>query len=83
LALKKRNQTFATEATNRQQNNFVSIFQYMTGNTDWAVPNYHNIKTDGTKERHHLPTISVPYDFDYAGFVDAPYAVPVNWYTVV
>ena len=31
-------------ATNRNMMTMVAIFQYMIGNTDWAVPNEHNIK---------------------------------------
>jgi hypothetical protein len=34
---------FNTERTDRQQMTLVAIFQYMIGNTDWSVPNYHNI----------------------------------------
>ncbi len=53
-----------------------TVFQYMIGNTDWGLSNRHNVKlvqceADGVK----LP-VPVPYDFDFCGFVDAPYAVP-------
>jgi hypothetical protein len=52
----------------------VSVFQYMIGNTDWSVLMNRNVKlfeetTDGT-------LLSVPYDFDYSGWVNAPYAKP-------
>ncbi len=39
-----KNKVYATELTNRQQMTLVSIFEYMIGNTDWAVSVYHNIK---------------------------------------
>ena len=69
-------QSFRTEKTDRQQMTLVALFQYMVGNTDWAVPNYHNIKL----MRIGTDTVSfpyaVPYDFDFAGVVDAPYAIP-------
>lgn len=61
------------EITNRDQITLVSIFQYFLGNTDWSVPNYHNVKLiirDGENERPY----AVPYDFDICGFVDPPYA---------
>lgn len=52
----------------------MAVFQYMIGNTDWSIQYLQNIKlitTDSTK----LP-IPVPYDFDHAGIVRAPYANP-------
>lgn len=50
------------------------LFQYMIGNTDWHVKNSHNIKLLALEaEREVIP---VAYDFDYAGFVNTPYAVP-------
>lgn len=53
--------------------NFV-LYEYMIGNTDWAFGNSHNARF-----YEHITTkkvIPVPYDFDYSGLVDAPYAVP-------
>lgn len=50
----------------------MSVFQYMIGNTDWGTYSRHNIKIIGFENR---PPIAVPYDFDYAGIVDADYAV--------
>lgn len=52
----------------------VALFQYMIGNTDWSVPYRHNIKLVSL-DSISVP-IPVPYDFDYAGIVSAPYAVP-------
>jgi hypothetical protein len=51
-----------------------SLFQYMIGNTDWYVYSGHNIEMFG-KTGTSTP-IPVPYDFDYAGLVSTPYAVP-------
>ena len=51
-----------------------SLFQYMIGNTDWYVYSAHNIQMFG--ENGSSTPIPVPYDFDYAGLVDASYAVP-------
>lgn len=50
------------------------LFQYMIANTDWAVPNKHNVeiaKVPGLKR-----VCAIPYDFDYSGLVGQPYAVP-------
>ena len=52
----------------------LAIFQYMIGNTDWSVPKLHNIIL--LKKETHSPPIAVPYDFDWAGLVNAPYAKP-------
>jgi hypothetical protein len=65
-----------TEATNRDMMTMVAIFQYMIGNTDWAVPNNHNIKLIFDKKNKNAPPFVVPYDFDYCGLVDASYAIP-------
>jgi hypothetical protein len=58
-----------------KQSCFLSVFQFMVGNTDWSFIADHNVKrilpADG-------PTIGVPYDFDYAGIVRAHYAVPIE-----
>lgn len=65
-----------TEATNRDMMTMVALFQYMIGNTDWAVPNNHNIKLIFDKKNRNAPPFVVPYDFDYCGLVDASYAIP-------
>jgi len=52
----------------------MAVFQYMIGNTDWSVQFRQNIKlmaVDSTTLR-----TTVPYDFDHAGIVRAPYAHP-------
>lgn len=69
---------FNTEGTQRQQMTLVALFQYMVGNTDWSVPNYHNIKLIGLKADPNALPYVIPYDFDYAGLVDAYYAVPAE-----
>lgn len=52
----------------------VSVFQFMIGNTDWNVYNLHNIRVIRQPELRRV--IAIPYDFDYAGAVDASYAMP-------
>lgn len=73
---KKEEITILTEKTNRDMMTMVAIFQYMIGNTDWAVPNNHNIKLIYDKKNKIAPPYVVPYDFDYCGLVNAGYAVP-------
>ena len=54
----------------------LAIFQYMIGNTDWGIPAYHNIKLVVPKGNEALPPFAIPYDLDYCGLVNAPYAIP-------
>ena len=78
-----RNKTFVLNRTqvgmlNTDKNEFLkmAVFQYMIGNTDWSVPYLQNIKLlykDSSKAPY-----TVPYDFDHAGIVDAPYALPAE-----
>jgi hypothetical protein len=56
--------------------NELGIFQFMIGNTDWHVPNLHNIKLLKVNDPSEPVPIPVPYDFDYAGLVNTNYAVP-------
>ncbi|MEP6465554.1 MAG: hypothetical protein ABJB05_04585 [Parafilimonas sp.] len=72
----KKDKVFGTEGCNRQQITFVSIFEYMVGNTDFSVGNYHNIKLLVPVTDTFAKPYPVPYDFDYSGFVNAPYATP-------
>ncbi len=66
-----------TEQTNRAQATLVGLFQYMIGNTDWAVPLNRNVKLLLDKTDSLSAPYIVPYDFDYCGLVNADYAVPV------
>lgn len=50
----------------------LAMFQYMIGNTDWNLFKQHNIKW----LRLDDAAIPVPYDFDFSGLVNAPYATP-------
>lgn len=56
------------------QYNIMTVFQYMIGNTDWCMSRQHNIKLVNLGEVASL--VPVPYDFDYAGIVNAHYALP-------
>lgn len=61
-----------------QQTDFLmmSVFQYMIGNTDWSIQYLQNIKLIALDFTQY-PT-AVPYDFDHAGIVNAPYAKPAE-----
>jgi hypothetical protein len=50
----------------------LDVFQYLIGNTDWSVPGLHNIRLVDRDFEYY----AVPYDFDFAGVIDAPYARP-------
>jgi hypothetical protein len=52
----------------------VAVFQYLIGNTDWSIQYRQNIKLISSSEVKK--PIPVPYDFDHAGIVRAPYAKP-------
>lgn len=49
----------------------VGMYQYLVGNSDWDIQNGRNIKL----LRQNGKIIAVPYDFDFSGLVNAPYAV--------
>jgi len=54
----------------------MSFFQYMIGNTDFAILKRHNIKLLVLNNFQKNTPYPVPYDFDYAGLVNTFYAVP-------
>jgi hypothetical protein len=54
----------------------MAIFQYMIANTDWSVQYRQNIKL--IKDPITGRLVGVPYDFDHAGIVGAPYAKPAE-----
>lgn len=53
----------------------LAVFQYMIGNTDWAVSTLHNIKLFATDTLK--PPYAIPYDFDWSGIISAVYARPL------
>jgi hypothetical protein len=59
----------AFEPTGRTRS---AVFQYMIGNADWSEVAAHNVEI---LDRSGVAMV-VPYDFDFSGLVDAPYAVP-------
>ncbi|MCB0566164.1 MAG: hypothetical protein KDD01_17470 [Phaeodactylibacter sp.] len=55
------------------EENLMAVFQYMIGNEDWSIRMLRNIKLIRPDNGGRL--IPVPYDFDFSGFVNTPYAV--------
>lgn len=54
----------------------LTLFNYMVGNTDFAVQQRHNIKVLKAMSIGNDLGLAIPYDFDASGLVDAIYAVP-------
>jgi len=61
----------------------VALFQYMIGNLDWDMVESaegrdccHNNRLLARAEGDMQALIPAPYDFDFSGFVSAPYALP-------
>jgi hypothetical protein len=64
----------------------LALFQYMIGNLDWSMragPQgegcCHNARLIGGVGGLMIP---LPYDFDYSGLVDAPYALPPDGFDI-
>lgn len=60
-----------------------ALFQYMIGNLDWDMVEgrtgeecCHNSRLLAASATSRADLSPAPYDFDYSGLVDAPYAVP-------
>ena len=52
---------------------YTQLFEYMIGNTDWSLSGLHNI----TLARDTTGMVNaIPFDFDWAGAVNARYAFP-------
>lgn len=61
----------------------VGLFQFMIGNLDWDMVRgpegedcCHNGKLLSVSATNRTAVTPIPYDFDYSGFVNAPYALP-------
>ncbi len=54
----------------------MAVFEYLIGNTDWSVQYLQNVKL--IAEDSLSTPYTVPYDFDHAGIVGAPYAFPAQ-----
>ncbi|MFK7774441.1 MAG: hypothetical protein AB8F94_20025 [Saprospiraceae bacterium] len=60
----------AKEEINREEYKKLALFQYMIGNSDWSLKQVRNVKIMFLDGKY----VVIPYDFDFAGLVLAPYA---------
>jgi len=74
-AIETKQKYFLQDKTRYDHIGKLAIFQYMVGNTDWAVSTLHNIKLFITDTLQ--PPYAIPYDFDWCGAVNAFYAKPL------
>jgi hypothetical protein len=51
------------------------IFEFLIGNTDFSIYALHNVRIVQRPDKSLHP---VPYDFDFSGLVNAPYALPAR-----
>lgn len=56
------------------QHTYISVFQYMIGNTDWSILPIRNLKL--IRQANRSEFVLIPHDFDYSSLVNAPYALP-------
>lgn len=54
----------------------MAVFEFLIGNTDWSVEYQQNVKLIANDSLSQ--PFTVPYDFDHAGLIDAPYAQPAE-----
>ena len=66
-----------------------ALFEYMIGNLDWSMragPQgdacCHNFRLMAASAAAQTGLVPVPYDFDYSGLVNAPYAQPPEGFTI-
>jgi len=52
-----------------------ALMQYLVGNGDWSLPLVRNLKVVKMTDGRLIP---VGYDFDFTGWVGAPYATPTS-----
>lgn len=63
-----------TDSLLMNQAALVAVYNYMIGNTDWEIAMIRNVRLLKAPESGKV--IVLPYDFDFSGFVSAPYASP-------
>ena len=62
------------------QANLVTVYEYFIANTDFSMvagpPDSNCCHNTVLYQNNDEPLIAIPYDFDHAGLIDAPYASP-------
>ncbi|MDX1941230.1 MAG: hypothetical protein SFU99_11805 [Saprospiraceae bacterium] len=64
----------STDSISAKDEAIMALFQYMIGNADWSTVMLRNVKLVLPENSDKM--IPVPYDFDFAGLINASYAVP-------
>jgi hypothetical protein len=64
---------WSPDSCNQESVDLFSMFQFMIGNTDWWIHRRHNVDIVAVENKGLIP---VPFDFDYAGIINTPYAIP-------
>lgn len=66
-----------------------ALFQYLIGNLDWDMVSgrageecCHNSRLLAASTTTRANIVPAPYDFDYSGLVNAPYAIPAEQFNV-
>ena len=62
--------------TDREMFLYMTVFQFLIGNTDWSIQYLHNIRLISCYDSPAL--VPIPYDFDHTGIVGTPYAHPAE-----
>jgi hypothetical protein len=62
------------DSINAEQAALNALFQFMIGNTDWAISEVRNVYC--LKPHKGGKICVIPFDFDFSGLVNAPYAIP-------
>ena len=70
-----------------QRQNLVHLFEYMIGNTEYSLVNPEPDKScchnaDVLSATGGPPYLPLPFDFDFAGMINAPYAQPNPRYPI-
>lgn len=68
--------SFFPHMINQDHYALVALFQFMIGNPDWSLKGAQNLKTFRQGNEDPVNTFVIPYDFDVASIVEAPYATP-------
>lgn len=62
------------ERMDQQQVALMAMFQFMIGNTDWDISACRNVLL--MQSDTAAKVLAIPFDFDFSGLVNAPYATP-------
>jgi len=64
---------WSADSCNQNIVSLLTVFEFMIGNTDWWINTRHNVDIVQLQNGELIP---VPFDFDYSGLVQTPYAIP-------